>query len=139
MGPITLAMLQHHAIVNRFLLDFERKGSKSQKLFDLFRWNLQKHMFAEEMNIFPVTNRKSRTEMTEMENLMKDHRDIRGIVDSLEEDISAGEKADSSVLRELLFRHEGREIDSFYPKLDERLSADEKKALVERLKDITLG
>jgi hemerythrin superfamily protein len=138
-GPITLSMLHHHAIVNKFLLDFEKDGSKSINLFNLFRWNLDKHFFAEEMNIFPVTDRRNKTELKEMENLMKDHRDLRGIISSMADDLEGGEKAEIAVLKELLFSHEGREVESFYPKLDERLSADEKKELVKRLRDIILG
>lgn len=136
--PITMAMIQHHNIINHLLSNFEKDGSKSIDLFNLFKWNLNKHFFAEEINIFPVT-RNNKKEMTEVNNLLKDHKDLREIVDGMGDDLENKEKADVKILRELMFGHERREVESFYPKLDEMLSADEKKELVKRLKDITLG
>jgi hypothetical protein len=136
--PITLAMIHHHNIINRFLSNFEKDGSRSINLFDIFKWNLEKHFFAEEINIFPVT-KNNKKEMNEVNNLLKDHRDLREIVDNISEDLESREKADVKILREIMFAHERREIESFYPKLDERLSADEKKELVKRLRDIVLG
>ena len=142
MGLITLAMLRQHQIVNKLLLDFEKISKEDTyqiEKFNLFKWNLNKHIFIEEENIFPVSDRNNKTEMRQLQNLLKDHKDIRGIIRNLDEEIADGRKPNTMFLRELLFAHEGREIESFYPLLDSRLSSEKKKEIVEKLKDIRLG
>jgi iron-sulfur cluster repair protein YtfE (RIC family) len=143
MGPITLVMLRHHQIINKLLLDAEKVPEddtyKFKKLFDAFKWNLDKHIFVEEEHIFPVADRNNKIELKQLQNLLKDHKDIKAIIENLEEEINDDRRPNVSIMRELLYKHEGREIDSFYPLLDSRLSSEKKKDIVERLKDIKLG
>ena len=142
-GAITLAMLKHHAIVNKLLLDFEKVPENDTyefvKLFNLFKWNLNKHMFIEEENIFPVSDRNNKKEMNELKNLLKDHKDIREIVENLYEEILDERKPNAQILRELLMTHEKREVESFYPLLDSRLSEEKKKDILEKVKEVKLG
>lgn len=77
--------------------------------------------------------------MKQLQNLLKDHKDIRGIIENLEDEITDGNRPNTEILRELLYAHEGREIDSFYPLLDNRLPAENKKKILEQIKDIKLG
>jgi len=141
MGEITLAMLNQHEIVNRILLDFEKisKEDTYQKVkFDLFKWNLNKHIFIEEENIFPVSDKSNPREMKQIQNLLKDHKDIKGIIRNLDEEIADGRKPNTAILRELLFQHEEREIESFYPRLDMRLSPERKKLILRQIKEVKL-
>ncbi|OGJ12475.1 hypothetical protein A3K82_02970 [Candidatus Pacearchaeota archaeon RBG_19FT_COMBO_34_9] len=142
MGEITLAMLRHHQIVNKNLLDLEKVSEedtyKIVKFFNIFKWNLNKHIFVEEENIFPVADRKNKTELKQLQNLLNDHRDIQKIIDNLDDEILDYRKPNTTILKELLFAHEEREIRSFYPLLDERLSDEKKKDVLEKLKDIKL-
>jgi hypothetical protein len=141
-GDITLAMLKQHGIVNKLLLDFEKipKEDTYQNVkFNLFKWNLNKHMFVEEENIFTVADKNNQIEMKQLNNLIKDHRDIRGIIRNLDEEISDGRKPNTSILRELLFAHEGREIKSFYPLLDTRLPTERKNIILNQIKEVKLG
>lgn len=135
-------MLRHHEIINKLLLDFEKipKEDTYQLVkFDLFKWNLNKHIFIEEENIFPVTDRNNPTEMRQMQNLLKDHKDIKGIIRNLDEEILDGRKPNTAILREILSKHEEREIQIFYPLLDARLSPERKKIILKQVKEIKLG
>lgn len=143
MGAITKAMLEQHSIINSFLIDFEKtsedESGRLKDKFDVFKWNLQKHVFTEENNIFIVANKKNPVEMRQLQNLLKDHKDIIAIISDLDDEISQGRKPEVSILSELLFAHEGREIKSFYPLLDNRLSDKKKKEILERAGEIFIG
>lgn len=143
MGPITLLMLKHHRIINGFLGDFEKVSAKDfnemKNRFNIFKWNLEKHMFIEEKNIFIVADKNNKVEAFQLKNLLKDHKDITAITENMSEDINNETKPNVSILRELLFAHEGREIESFYPLLDDRLSDEEKGDIINRVNDIVLG
>jgi hypothetical protein len=142
-GLITQAMLRHHQIINKLLLDSEKVSKNDDyrfvQLFNLFKWNLNKHIFIEEENLFPVADRTNRIELKQLNGLLKDHKDILKIVDNLDDEIADGNRPNTSVLRELLFNHEGREIDDFYPLLDNRLSIEKRKEILDKLKDVKLG
>ncbi|MEK6827471.1 MAG: hemerythrin domain-containing protein [Nanoarchaeota archaeon] len=142
-GPITLLMLQHHAVVNKFLSNFEKISEKdSWKMkdsFRIFKWNLEKHFFIEEANFFVVADKDNRTELSQLNNLLKDHKDLMIVLNNLNEDLDRGKKPVTGILKELLFAHERRETDSFYPMLDKRLSEKEKKEIIKKASDIILG
>lgn len=143
MGPITLLMLKHHGIINGFLGDFEKVSEDDpdelKGTFNIFKWNLEKHVFVEEKNIFTIADKTNKLEMMQLKNLLKDHKDIMVVVDNISEDINDGRKPNVKILRDILFAHEGREIENFYPLLDNRLSAEDKNDLVQRVNDIVLG
>ena len=142
MGILTKAILEQHAIINNLLMEFEQvKEDRISiiNLFNSFKWNLDKHMFIEEQNFFPIANNNDRIEMAQLNNLMKDHRDIREIISNLAEDVSDGIKPNVVIFKELLLKHEEREIKSFYPLLDARLSLEKKKEIIDNLRDVKLG
>lgn len=143
MKEITTAMFNHHKVVNNLLLDFEKVSDDDTKkiadVFSVFKWNLNKHLFIEEENIFPVADKNNAKEVLELNNLLKDHRDIKKIVDNLGEDVRSGVKPNTMILRELLFAHETREIESFYPLLDKRLSVKDKVKILQNVKDVKLS
>ncbi|MCK9595726.1 hemerythrin domain-containing protein [Candidatus Pacearchaeota archaeon] len=141
-GPITAIMLKHHAIVNRSLSDFETISEKNsidaKESFDIFKWNLEKHMAVEEKKVFSVADKNNKKELKELKNLLKDHEDLRAIVSNIYEDVIQRKKPNVKILQELLSAHEAREVESFYPKLDERLSEEEKKEIAEEVKNVNL-
>ncbi len=141
MGEITLAMLRQHQIVNKLLLDFEkipREDTYQIAKFNLFKWNLNKHIFVEEENIFPVADKNNPIEMKQLQNLLKDHKDIKGIIKNLDEEIADRRKPNTAILRELLFAHEEREIKNFYPLLDTRLSNEKKRNILRQIREVKL-
>jgi len=142
-GPITMTMLKHHGIINKLLSDFEKTSAKDKKkaegIFYSFKWNLEKHFFVEEINIFPITDRNNRIESNQLNNLLRDHKDFRKIVDNLEDELNEGKKPAVNILKELLFAHEKRETESFYPRLDSRLSKVEAGRIIGEIGDIKIG
>jgi hypothetical protein len=143
LGLITKAMLNQHSIINNLLVNFEKTDKEEilsiTNLFNSFQWNLNKHLFIEETNFFPIADKNNKIEMTQLKNLLKDHQDIKQIVVNLAEDVSVGIKPNVTILRELLFAHENREIKSFYPLLDARLTPAKKREIIENLNDVKLG
>jgi hypothetical protein len=142
-GIITKAILEQHAIINKLLASFEKIGDEDKlavvNLFNSFKWNLDKHLFIEEENFFPVANKNDKTEMIQLNNILKDHKDIRKIMGNFIEDISDDIKPNITIFKELLFKHEEREIKSFYPLLDARIPLAKKKEIIENLADVRLG
>jgi hemerythrin-like domain-containing protein len=137
-GPITLIMIKHHAKINQLLIDFEKTPDKDleyRRVFEKFRKKLDKHFFIEEINIFPVSDSRNPKEALKLKNLVKDHQDLREIVRGMEEEIADGRKPEITILRELLYAHEGREVEGFYPLLDERLPIKEKKDIVDEINE----
>jgi hypothetical protein len=143
LGMITVLMLKHHAIVNKFLENFEnvsdKTSEKARNLFKLFKWNLEKHLFIEEKNFFTVADKNNREELAQLNNLLKDHKDLGIIVNNLYEDLNQGMDISIKILKELLSAHEKREVESFYPRLDSRLPEKDKKELIQRANEIVLG
>ena len=142
-GEITRLMLQHHAVVNKLLSNFEkipdRSTPKAKDAFKIFKWNLEKHFFIEETNFFTAADKESSKEMSQLKNLLKDHKDLMVIIGNLNEDINEGRKVETTIFKELLFAHERRETDSFYPLLDQRLSEKDKKEIIKKTGEIVLG
>lgn len=138
-GPITLIMIKHHAKINQLLIDFEKISEKEdheyKRVFEKFRKKIDQHFFIEELNIFPVSDSKNPRELLRLKNLVKDHQDLREIIRGMEEDILDGKKPKTVILRELLYAHEGREVEGFYPLLDTRLNDKEKKNIVDDINE----
>lgn len=138
-GPITLIMIKHHAKINQLLIDFEnssdRNASEFKPIFEKFRKKTEKHFFIEELNIFPVSDANNPKEVLKLKNLIKDHKDLREIMRGMEEDLLDGRKPKTNILRELLFAHEVREVEGFYPLLDTRLPDKNKKEIVDDIND----
>jgi iron-sulfur cluster repair protein YtfE (RIC family) len=138
-GPITFLMIKHHEKINKILLDFEkvsdRDFSELKRTFEKFRKKVDLHFFIEELNIFPVSDSRNPREILRLKNLVKDHRDLRNVVREMENEISEARKPKTNILRELLYAHEEREVDGFYPLLDERLPENAKKKIVNEINE----
>jgi hemerythrin-like domain-containing protein len=138
-GPITLIMIKHHAKINQLLIDFEKVSEKEmpelKRLFEKFRKKTEKHFFIEEINIFPVSDANNPKEVLKLKNLIKDHKDLREIIRGMEDDILDERKPKTNILRELLFAHEVREVEGFYPLLDVRLPDKNKKDIVDEINE----
>ena len=138
-GPITFLMIKHHEKINKILLDFEkvsdRDFSELKRTFEKFRKKVDLHFFIEELNIFPVSDSRNPREILRLKNLVKDHRDLRNVVREMENEISEARKPKTNILRELLYAHEEREVDGFYPLLDERLPENAKRKIVNEINE----
>ena len=141
---ITILMLKQHNFLNGLLKKYEALEAKNRNLskikdyFYNFKWNLDKHFFIEEKDIFVVTDLNDKKEFELMKSLLKDHEDLRETAKKMAEEILEGHKPSSFVLSNILLGHEKREVKIFYPKLDSRLPAKEKKDIIEKSRDIKI-
>ena len=141
---ITILMLKQHNFLNGLLKKYEALEAKNRNLskikdyFYNFKWNLDKHFFIEEKDIFIVTDLNDKKEFELMKSLLKDHKDLRETSKKMAEEILEGHKPSSFVLSNILLGHEKREVKIFYPKLDSRLPAKEKKEIIEKSRDIKI-
>ena len=141
---ITILMLKQHNFLNGLLKKYEALEAKNRNLskikdyFYNFKWNLDKHFFIEEKDIFIVTDFNDKKEFELMKSLLKDHEDLRETAKKMAEEILEGHKPSSFVLSNILLGHEKREVKIFYPKLDSRLPAKEKKEIIEKSRDIKI-
>ena len=138
-GPITLLMIKHHAKINQLLIEFEKISEREipefKKVFDKFKKKIEKHFFIEEVNLFPIADKKNAKEVLQLKNLLKDHKDLKEIIRDMEETILEERKPKTNILRELLFAHEKNEVQIFYPMLDHRLLEKDKKNIVNEINE----
>jgi hypothetical protein len=142
-GEITIAILSQHRIIDQNLYDLDKTVEGDiislKELFQTFQWNINKHMAVEEENLFTVADNTNHEEVRQLQNLMKDHKDLKEIIKNVAEEVEMERKPDTKILRELLSAHEGREINSFYPLLDKRLPVEKKKEILQGLEDVKLA
>jgi len=143
MGEITIAILNQHRIIDKNLYDFDKTEETDipnlKRLFEAFQWNISKHLFIEEESLFTVADNTNHEEVRQLQNLMKDHKDLREIIKNIADEVGMERKPDIKILKELLSAHEEREINSFYPLLDKRLLPEKRMAIIKSLEDIRIA
>jgi hemerythrin superfamily protein len=137
---ITLLMLKQHAKINKILKDYESqaKSIKQKELFSIFKGNLEKHFFIEENAIFFYITPKDKEQRIQINNLIKDHETMRDVCSEIVAELLLGKKPDVSTFRKILFGHERREVEIFYPRLDKELGAEEKQDIIKRINEVKL-
>ena len=129
---ISQLMKKEHEKINDLLEKFE--NSPEINIFSKFKWTLEKHFFIEEKDIFSVYQ-SCNEECEEMFDLLKQHKDILFLIDKIEDNLK-NSKSDIEDLKNLLKAHAIFEDRVFYPKLDDELSEDQKKLILERSEEI---
>lgn len=135
-------MLKDHLTIDSLLKlfikqvenDFNDYKQVMQK-FNRFKWNLEKHFFIEEKIIFTIYS-SSNPENEDLLNLLKDHKNILWIINRIEEDLENKTKPKLMSLSETLRKHASFENEVFYPKLEDELSGDEKKLILDRSEEV---
>ncbi|MDP7521208.1 MAG: hemerythrin domain-containing protein [Candidatus Pacearchaeota archaeon] len=132
-------MLKEHKRLDKFLDDFERDlddFEKTKKNCDCFKWNMEKHFFVEEKIIFDSFVDISGQETNDTFHLLEDHVRIIQILKALEDKLKQKIKPKLEYLRRVIKTHRDFEDEDFYPKLDKRLSDEQKEQVAERIKEI---
>jgi len=127
-------MLKDHAKIRNLLGEIEK--TKSKKVFDKFKWNLERHFFIEENAIFRLADTITGQEISDIFELLKQHGEIMNLVEKLEINLSNNAICDFSELKKTLEAHSNFEDGVFYPKLDEILSSDQKQIIKEKITEI---
>lgn len=117
----------------------ERDITYINKLFNDFKWNLEKHFFVEERAVFTFYNPEKIDESYEIfSKLAKQHTQILKKVESLQKKLQKWEPFDFEDLKKLLVAHKNLEENNLYPVLDQEISEGEKRFIIERIEDISL-
>ena len=129
---IPTIMKRHHSqiegLLNRFKL-----SDYDLKLFNRFKWELEKHFFIEEKAIFTFIYSEDRESNEMKDELLKDHRAILKNLKDFESNLIENNVTDLSVLQQLLFKHKDFEDEKFYPMLEEELDDEKKKEIMDRI------
>jgi iron-sulfur cluster repair protein YtfE (RIC family) len=141
MKTITQLMLEEHGRINRILLEFEKELDSLEfdnirKIFDEFKWNLEKHFFVEEKSIFDIFENIEGEEVTEIFDLMQEHGELTELVKNIGAGLDNNIKPNISGLKEKLMNHARFEDQIFYPRLDEELEPYKKQEIISRINEI---
>jgi hypothetical protein len=117
---ITNIMLKEHERIKKNLDEFEQELNKdlkkSIKIFEIFKWTLEKHFFIEEKAIFTFIDTN---EFPDILTLGEQHEEILSIIKNIDEDLEEGIKPKINDLKVVLLKHAEFEDEVFYPELDE--------------------
>lgn len=135
MESINSLLIKEHGKLILYLVKFskEENKEKAKQFFENFKWTLQKHFFVEEKAIFDFYEKIKGDKVNDIFDLMGEHGDLLDLMKFIEEDFS--EKRIEE-LKKLLIKHHTFEDEVFYPKLDRDLTEDQKKELIEKIKEV---
>jgi hemerythrin-like domain-containing protein len=129
-------MKMHHfhleGILNRFVKS-RNEVEVFPKVFNKFKWELEKHFFIEEKAIFTLIYSGDK-ECNEMKDeLLREHRTILKDLKSIEESLNSNIDTDLSEFKQSLIEHRDFEDESFYPVLEQELDEERKKEIRDRI------
>lgn len=127
-----------------FLLDkFEKTLKKdvelAKRIFNHFKWSLEKHFFVEENAIFYVYESVVGEEVGVIFDLMKEHGEIIELIKKIEINLNRGNEINVQILKEKLRAHSKFEDDIFYPRLDEELELERKQEIIRKINELVRG
>lgn len=140
MENILELMLEDHERI-KALLDSLKESLQEENqestylLFDKLRWEVEKHIFTEEKAVFIFCNDgKGRKELLGgMERLKKDHDKILDMLRLMDVDLKNEMEIDIKGFEDFMKKHEDFEEGDFYPLLDDSLSEEKKRIIVNRI------
>jgi len=139
---LTELMTREHQRLEDMLEDISvlanQSPEKVAERFNIFRSNLEKHIFMEEKAIFRIEG-PTGAEVTDAFKLLQEHGVIIGLVKKIEDSIKNREFSEMEKLMEFLDEHCNFENEVLYPNLDKKLSDDRKKEILERVNEIING
>jgi hemerythrin superfamily protein len=107
--------------------------------FEQFEWKLEKHLFVEEKAIFTFYEPSDTVQGFQMlPTLMTQHNYIINEIDKMRKDVANGKTPlGLEELKLFLMKHRNYEERDVYPKLEETLTTDQKKQIIDRIKEIS--
>lgn len=136
-------MVKDHNRLFEYLKDVENNlagdfGFLSNS-FNTFQWNLEKHFFVEERAIFISYNPNEPDKQYDFfSDLMDQHAEILGIIESLRKKLQKREPLDLNELKKALVKHKTFEEKNIYPVIDQEIDEGEKRFIIDRIQDIRL-
>lgn len=133
-------MIHEHEIMESLLQDFqefrELNHEKANELFQEFKWNIEKHMFAEEKMLYNVYSIWDGN-IEGMFEILEQHGEIISLIKGIEK--SYPDKNTVLKLRDLIKDHFVLEETVLYPNLEKVLNSKQKEMLIQRAQEIIRG
>ncbi len=135
-------MVGHHRMLEALLLilkeNIDKKSENMMDFFDNFEWELQKHLFTEEKVIFKLC-REDFPEICKMvEKVEQEHTVMMEMLEDMRIDLINKSKTDIDGFQDFVARHRSFEESKLYPILDQRLSEEAKKEMVDKIREIPI-
>lgn len=110
-----------------------------KKHFERFEWKLEKHLFVEEKAIFIFYEPDDIQQGFQMlPTLMKQHNYIINELNRMRKEVVKGKSPlGLDELKLFIMKHRNYEERDVYPKLQETLTSEQKKQVVDRIKEIS--
>ena len=139
---LTLMKQDHHSIESLIdTLEEHLDGSYDlmRNHFEKFEWKLEKHLFVEEKAIFTFYEPEDTVQGFQMlPTLMTQHNYIINELNKMRKDVANGKTpVGLEELKMFLMKHRNYEERDVYPKLEETLTKDQKKQVIDRINEIS--
>lgn len=138
---ILQAMMKDHDKIVKLLNDFgkyiEFDKQTLNKAFEIFRWELEKHLFTEEKVIFtPYETEDYVVDYEIIPRLMEEHDKIYNQLKEMKKSIKFDKKCNFQEFKEIFLSHKDFEEEQVYPKFDEKLNESTKEMILKRIKEM---
>lgn len=139
---LSLMKQDHHTIeslIDTLEESIEGSYDEMRKHFEKFEWKLEKHLFVEEKAIFTFYEPEDTVQGFQMlPTLMTQHNYILNELSKMRKDVTNGKTPlGLEELKKFLMKHRNYEERDVYPKLEETLTIDQKKQVIDRVKEIS--
>jgi Hemerythrin HHE cation binding domain len=134
-------MIKDHRKIVKLLQDVEKSIGmeliSTMKVFDIFEWELEKHIFIEEKAIFNSYKPMNIVEGYKMvPELIQQHNDILNRLRVMRKSLIWQRPIDYNDFKELIMAHKTFEEVSLYPKLDQELDVSQKEEIMKKIREI---
>ena len=141
---VSVIMARDHDKIKKLLNGFDKfinlDKQTLKKAFEIFKWELEKHLFTEEKVIFTLYNPKDEKEGYKMvPQLMQDHDKIYNKLKEMEKCINSNKQCNFQELKEIISKHKNFEDEQVYPIFDQELDNTTKEMMIKRIKEIKLS
>ena len=135
-------MMNDHARLERLLDKLEDHVDADypmmRKAFNTFEWELEKHLFVEEKAIFTQYSPDDIAEGYQMLPVItKQHTFIVNTLDTWRKQVRNNQRLEGfHDFKQFLIKHKKYEENDVYPRLDESLTEEQKRHMIERIQEI---
>jgi len=133
-------MIAHHGLLEALLVLFRDSldnSDEAKKIFDDFKWQMEKHFFIEEKINFGriVAAQPGLSEV--VRKLLEEHGQMLVMAGRIKEQLEKdGKDVDMDGFLDLIKRHRQTEEGTLYPRMGEVLSQEEQGGIIERINEV---
>ncbi len=119
-------------------IDLDKQNLK--KVFEIFKWELEKHLFTEEKVIFTSYEPEDFEEGYKMvTQLMLDHDKIHKQLKGMKKIIKKDKVCNFQEFKEIFLKHKNFEDEQVYPRFDQELDESTKEMIIKRINEVKLA